>query len=94
LKIFSKDKRVEKLIVTTSQHSNNFFEKFGYHIIRIVKDYWGKGLDLYEMEQPNEYKWLLMMAIMKAGFLLNYCKFGYFEQVQTFCFTFKKLKIS
>jgi hypothetical protein len=42
------------------------------------------------MEQPNEYKWLLMMAIMKAGFLLNYCKFGYFEQVQTFCFTFKK----
>jgi hypothetical protein len=31
---------------------------------------------------------------MKAGFLLNYCKFGYFEQVQTFCFTFKKLKIS
>jgi hypothetical protein len=75
LKIFSKDKRVEKLIVTTSQHSNKFFEKFGHHIIRIVKDYWGKGLDLYEMEQPNEYKWLLMMAIMKAGFLLNYCKF-------------------
>jgi hypothetical protein len=94
LKIFIKDKKVKKLIVTTSQHSNKFFEKFGYHIIRIVKDYWGKGLDLYEMEQPNEYKWLLMMAIMKAGFLLNYCKFGYFEQVQTFCFTFKKLKIS
>ena len=51
LKILSKDKRVEKLIVTTSQLAYKFFEKFDYSINRIEKNYWGKGLDLYEMEK-------------------------------------------
>ena len=51
LKILSKDKRVEKLIVTTSQLAYKFFEKFDYSINRIEKYYWGKGLDLYEMEK-------------------------------------------
>jgi hypothetical protein len=56
LKIFIKDKKVKHLTVTNSQHANEDFEKFGYHTIRTVKDYWGKGLDLHEIEQPNEYK--------------------------------------
>jgi len=54
LKILSKDKRVEKLIVTTSQLAYKFFEKFDYSINRIEKNYWGKGLDLYEMEKSNK----------------------------------------
>ena len=54
LKIFHKDKRVEKLIVTTSQLAYKFFEKFDYSINRIEKNYWGEGLDLYEMEKSNE----------------------------------------
>ncbi len=53
LKILSKDKRVEKFIVTTSQLAYKFFEKFDYSIKRIEKNYWGKGLDLYEMEKSN-----------------------------------------
>ena len=53
LKIFSKDNRIEKLIVTTSQPAYKFFEKFDYNINRIEKDYWGRGLDLYEMVKPN-----------------------------------------
>ena len=53
LKIFSKDNRIEKLIVTTSQLAYKFFEKFDYNINRIEKDYWGRGLDLYEMVKPN-----------------------------------------
>ena len=48
-----KDRRVEKLVVTTSQHAYRFFEKFGYSLIGTEKDYWGEGLDLYEMEMPN-----------------------------------------
>ena len=52
LKILSKDNRVEKFIVTTSQLAYKFFEKFGYSICRVEKDYWGAGLDLYEMEKP------------------------------------------
>jgi ribosomal protein S18 acetylase RimI-like enzyme len=54
LKILSKDKRVEKLVVTTSQLAYKFFEKFDYSISRIEKNYWGEGLDLYEMEKANK----------------------------------------
>ena len=53
LKLLSKDSKVEKFIVTTSQFAYKFFEKFGYTINRIEKDYWGIGLDLYEMLKPN-----------------------------------------
>ncbi len=54
LKLLGKDERVEKFIVTTSQYANSFFEKFGYRTTRIEKNYWEKGLDLYEMEMPNK----------------------------------------
>lgn len=50
LNALRKDKRVEKFTVRTSQLANGFFEKFGYRTTRVEKDYWGKGLDLYEME--------------------------------------------
>lgn len=49
-----KDERVEIFIVTTSQLAYKFFEKFDYRIIRIEKNYWGDGLDLYEMEKSKE----------------------------------------
>ncbi len=42
--------KIEKLIVRTSQLAFQFFEKFGYQIVKIEKDYWGEGLDLYLME--------------------------------------------
>lgn len=54
LSVLSKDKRVEKFIVTTSQLAYKFFEKFGYSNTRIEKNYWGEGLDLYEMEKLNK----------------------------------------
>ncbi|GGI56150.1 GNAT family N-acetyltransferase [Winogradskyella haliclonae] len=54
LKLLREDSRVEKFIVTTSQLAYKFFEKFGYEIIRVEKNYWGKGLDLYEMEKINK----------------------------------------
>jgi len=53
LNLFDKDKSVKKLIVTTSQFAYKFFEKFGYTINRIEIEYWGEGLDLYEMEKSN-----------------------------------------
>lgn len=46
--------KVEKFIVTTSQFAFRFFEKFGYRTIRTKKNYWGKDLDLYEMEKLND----------------------------------------
>ena len=54
LKTLKQIQKVEKLIVTTSQLAYKFFEKFGYRITKIEKDFWGLGLDLYEMEMPNE----------------------------------------
>jgi ribosomal protein S18 acetylase RimI-like enzyme len=45
---------VGKLVVMTSQLAYRFFEKFGYSITTIEKDFWGIGLDLYEMEMPND----------------------------------------
>jgi len=46
--------KVEKFVVTTSQLAYKFFEKFGYKLIKTEKDYWGLGLDLYEMEMTND----------------------------------------
>ena len=53
LKLLSEDDRVNKFTVSTSQLAYKFFEKFGYKTIRAEKDYWGIGLDLYEMEMTN-----------------------------------------
>lgn len=50
LSILENDERVHKFVVTTSQLAYRFFEKFGYSLSRTEKDYWGKGLDLYEIE--------------------------------------------
>ncbi len=44
---------IEKFVVTTSQHAYQFFEIFGFNTYRIEKNYWGEGLDLYEMEKPK-----------------------------------------
>jgi N-acetylglutamate synthase-like GNAT family acetyltransferase len=46
--------KVEKFVVTTSQLANKFFEKFGYKLTKTEKDFWGHGLDLYEMEMLND----------------------------------------
>jgi ribosomal protein S18 acetylase RimI-like enzyme len=54
LAILKQNPQVEKLVVTTSQLAYRFFEKFGYGLVKTEKDFWGPGLDLYEMEMPND----------------------------------------
>lgn len=41
---------VTNFSVRTSQHANLFFERFGYTTTHIENNYWGEGLDLYEMK--------------------------------------------
>lgn len=53
LELLRKENEVNKFIVTTSQLAYKIIEKFGYHITRTEKDYWDKGIDLYEMEMSN-----------------------------------------
>ena len=54
LKRIAENKFVEKFTVRTSQFASDFFQKFGYHLLRIEKEYWAPGLDLYEMEMDKD----------------------------------------
>lgn len=40
---------VKKITVRTSQHTHKFYEKLGFKVEEISKDYWAKGFDLYAM---------------------------------------------
>ncbi len=51
LRVFKADPMLQKLVVQTSQLAYRFFEKFGYKLIKVQKDFWGPGLDLYHMER-------------------------------------------
>lgn len=41
---------VKRVVVRTSQHTDKFYEKMGFGLIEIKKDYWARGFDLYHME--------------------------------------------
>lgn len=44
---------IEKIIVRTSQHTDKFYKKMGFKLLKVEKDYWAEGFDLYWMEQWN-----------------------------------------
>jgi ribosomal protein S18 acetylase RimI-like enzyme len=45
---------VRVISVRTSQVAYQFYEKFGFRLREVVKDYWAEGFDLYRMEFPVE----------------------------------------
>lgn len=44
-----KQTTAHKINLRTSQHTWKFYEKMGFSLFNTQKDYWGKGLDLYDM---------------------------------------------
>lgn len=50
---FRSMRAIQKITVRTSQVAYRFYEKQGFELLEIVKDYWAEGFDLYNMD----YKW-------------------------------------
>ncbi|HTO17301.1 MAG TPA: GNAT family N-acetyltransferase [Edaphocola sp.] len=45
---------IRKIIVRTSQFAYKFYEKKGFEILEVIKDYWTDGFDLYYMEYKQK----------------------------------------
>jgi len=45
-----KEQGISLIIVWTSQLAYEFYSKFGFKTVEVVKDHWAPGLDLYRME--------------------------------------------
>ncbi len=50
LDLLEKMDKVKTITVRTSQMAYTFYEKSGFKLKELVKDYWAKGFDLYRME--------------------------------------------
>lgn len=50
IKILQNHPEVDKITVRTSQYTYLFYQKCGFQLLEIVKDYWAKGYDLYCMK--------------------------------------------
>ena len=50
LDILHSMKKIEKIIVRTSQLTFPFYQKQGFQLIEKIDNYWAEGFDLYHME--------------------------------------------
>lgn len=41
---------IQTIIVRTSQHVYPYYEKLGFNLVNVEKDFWAKGFDLYGMK--------------------------------------------
>ncbi|MCG9972778.1 GNAT family N-acetyltransferase [Christiangramia crocea] len=49
-----KNTGVDLIIVRTSQLAYRFYEKMGFELEKIERDFWAKGFDLYQMKKSNK----------------------------------------
>ena len=53
IKVLKQNKNINRILVRTTQYVYQFYEKSGFKLVETVKDYWGKGFDLYTMEYQD-----------------------------------------
>ncbi|GGH42236.1 GNAT family acetyltransferase [Mangrovimonas yunxiaonensis] len=54
LKHLSTKTNIEHIMVRTTQMAYRFYEKMGFELERIEKDFWAAGFDLYQMKMNNK----------------------------------------
>ncbi|MFD2561612.1 GNAT family N-acetyltransferase [Aquimarina rubra] len=54
IKHINKNDEIDLIVVRTSQFTFKFYEKMGFKLVKIEKDFWADGFDLYFMEQENK----------------------------------------
>ena len=50
----NRNPKIEFIIVRTTQLVFKFYEKMGFELEKIEKDFWAKGFDLYQMKMKNK----------------------------------------
>lgn len=43
------DRQSDKIVVRTTQFGFRFYEKVGFQLENVEKDFWAQGFDLYQM---------------------------------------------
>lgn len=49
LEVINNKKDIKSIVVRTSQHASEFYEKQGFKLLERHKDYWAKGFDMHKM---------------------------------------------
>ncbi|WP_323788532.1 GNAT family N-acetyltransferase [Psychroserpens sp.] len=55
INLLNKNPNIELIIVRTSQLVYKFYEKMGFKLEKIEKDFWAKDYDLYQMQMKTKY---------------------------------------
>ena len=53
IKHINRKPNIQMISVRTSQLAYKFYEKFGFKLVCVEKDYWAKNFDLYQLEMKN-----------------------------------------
>lgn len=51
IELIRQNQKIKRIEVRTSQLAHTFYAKAGFKLIKIEKDYWAEGFDLYWMEK-------------------------------------------
>lgn len=54
INLLNKNPNIDFIEVRTSQLTNTFYEKMGFSLQKVEKDFWAKNFDLYQMQMKNK----------------------------------------